>query len=430
MLKRVAINFGKVLRGRGIAGIFSALSTALMAHALPVEQFGLIILLHTYVKVVKGFFNFRTFETIVKYGVPLQDSGNESELKSLLRTTVSIDFVSTFFAVVIGVAAVPWAAQLLHWDEQFTRWAGFYTLIIITTGVNSSNGILRLYDRFDALGVQYTVQPTVRLLLVCLAWLLDGSMFMFLLAWGCGYCVGNIYMFLRGQLELRSHLSTPFLQGYRRHELFERDREFWRFIGVVYWQTNLDLIPKQLSTLLAGNLLGPAAAGLFRLAREIQTILNRPAEMLRNVLFPDLTRAWHADETGFRKLSFRTSLIAGGAGLLVVVFAWLAGEWILALIGDDYVPAAPLVVLLLLAATLDFSSAPLRASAYAMGNASSLLRIHILGTIIYLLLFYLMTRATGLIGPGLASILTSLTTLILTARLMVRKPPQTGQIRP
>ena len=425
MLKRVAINFGKVLKGRGIAGVFSVISTALMAHALPVEQFGLIVLLHTYVKVVKGFFNFNTFESIVKYGVPLQDSGNEPELKCLLRTTISIDFASTFIATLIGVAAVPLTARLLHWDDQFTQWAWFYTLIIITTGVNTSNGILRLYDRFDALSVQYTIQPAVRLLLVTLAWSLDGSMFMFLLAWGIGYCVGNIYMLIRGQRELITHLATPIMQGYHWREIFEWDREFWRFIRVVYWQTNLDLIPKQLSTLLAGNLLGPAAAGLFRLAREIQTILNRPAEMLSNVLFPDLTRAWHSDESGFRKLSFRTSVIAGSTGFLIVVFAWFAGEWILGLIGESYVPAAPLMVLLLLAASFDLASAPLRASAYAMGNASTLLRIHILGTAVYIFLFYVMTRFTGLIGPGLASILTSLATLGLTARLMSRK----GKVR-
>jgi len=421
MLKRVAINFGKVLKGRGIAGIFSAVSVAVMAHALPVEQFGLIVLLHTYVKVVKGFFNFNTYETIVKYGVPLQDSGNEPELKSLLRTTISIDFASTFLATLIGVAAVPVTARFLHWDEQVTQWAWFYTLIIITTGVNTSNGILRLYDRFDALGVQYTIQPAVRLLLVMLAWVLDGGMFMFLLAWGIAYCSGNIYLFIRGQLELRTHLTTSILEDYHRHEIFKWDREFWRFIGIVYWQTNLDLIPKQLSTLLAGNLLGPAAAGLFRLAREIQTILNRPAEMLGNVLFPDLTRAWHTDESSFRKLSVRTSAIAGGAGLLIVVFAWFAGERILALIGESYVPAAPLMVLLLLAASFDLASAPLRASAYAMGNAAGLLRIHILGTAVYVFLFYLITTYTGLLGPGLASILTSLMTFSLTVRLMKRR---------
>jgi len=421
MLKRVAINFGTVLKGRGIAGIFSAVSVAFMAHALPVEQFGLIVLLHTYVKVVKGFFNFNTYETIVKYGVPLQDSGDEPELKNLLRTTISIDFASTFLATLIGVAAVPVTARFLHWDEQVTQWAWFYTLILITTGVNTSNGILRLYDRFDALSVQYTIQPSVRLLLVILAWAVDGGMFMFLLAWGIAYCAGNIYLFIRGQLELRAHLTSSFLEGYHWREIFNWDRDFWRFIGIVYWQTNLDLIPKQLSTLLAGNLLGPAAAGLFRLAREIQTVLNRPAEMLGNVLFPDLTRAWHTDQSSFLKLSVRTSAIAGGIGLLIVVFAWFAGEWILALIGENYVPAAPLMVLLLLAASFDLASAPLRASAYAMGNAATLLRIHILGAAVYVFLFYLMTTYTGLVGPGLASILTSLMTFSLTARLMNRR---------
>ena len=418
MLKRVAINFGKVLKGRGIAGILSAVSVAFMAHALPVEQFGLIVLLHTYVKVVKGFFNFNTYETIVKYGVPLQESGDEPKLKRLLRTTISIDFASTFLATLIGVAAVPLTARFLHWDEQVTQWAWFYTLILITTGVNTSNGILRIYDRFDALSVQYTIQPAVRLLLIILAWLLDGGMFMFLLAWGIGYCSGNIYLFIRGMLELRTHLATSILEGYHWREIFKWDREFWRFIGIVYWQTNLDLIPKQLSTLLAGNLLGPAAAGLFRLAREIQTILNRPAEMLGNVLFPDLTRAWHTDKSSFLQLSYRTSAIAAGTGLLIVVFAWFAGEWILALIGENYVPAAPLMVLLLLAASFDLASAPLRASAYAMGNAATLLRIHILGTVVYVILFYLMTTFTGLVGPGLASVMTSLMTFSLTARLM------------
>jgi len=426
MLKRVAINFGKVLKGRGIAGILSAISVALMAHALPVEQFGLIVLLHTYIKVVKGIFNFNTYETIVKYGVPLQDGMDEPRLKCLLRTTISIDFVSTLFATVIGVLAVPVTAKLLHWDDQMTHWAWFYTLILITTGVNTSNGILRIYDRFDALGVQYTIQPAVRLLLVILAWAMDGGMLMFLLAWGIAYSAGNIYLFVRGQLELRSHLATSLLEGYRWREAFSWDRDFWRFIGIVYWQTNLDLIPKQVSTLMAGNLLGPAAAGLFRLAREIQTILNRPAEMLANVLFPDLTRAWLTDKSSFLRLSYRTAAIAGGIGLLIVAFAWFSGEWILALVGEQYVPAAPLMVLLLLAASFDLSSAPLRSSAYAMGNAAKLLRIHILGAVVYVVLFYLMTSFTGLVGPGLASVLTSLMTFFLTAQLMNRRDSSSG----
>ena len=227
-------------------------------------------------------------------------------------------------------------------------------------------------------------------------------------------------MFVRGMRELKLQMGATLWSGFRWQEIRERHVEFWKFIGVVYWQTNIDLIPKQVSTLLAGNLLGPAAAGMFRIAREISTILGRPAALLRDVLFPDLTRAWRSNESGFKKLQFRTSLIAGSAGLLIVVFAWFTGEYVLALIGEDYVPAAPLMTLLLLAASFELASAPLRASAYAMGKATALLRIHMLGIGFYILLFYVVTGYVGLIGPGLASVATSILTFLLTARLITR----------
>ena len=109
---------------------------------------------------------------------------------------------------------------------------------------------------------------------------------------------------------------------------------------------------------------------------------------------------------------------------MIAIFVWYAGEFLLAFIGEDYVPAAPLLVLLLLAASFDLASAPLRAAAYAMGKASTLLRIHILGIGIYIVLFYLVTRQVGLIGPGLASLMTSILTFSLTARLIVRMNKQ------
>jgi len=417
VVNRVLKNFGSVLRGRSIAAICAVAATGLMANALPVEQFGLVILLHTYIMALKGFLNFRTFEAIVRFGIPLHDSGDEARLKGLLRSTMLLDFVSSGVAALIGVAAVPLAARLLHWDEPLSSWAVWYSLVLTTTPVNTASGILRLYDRFDALGMLYTVGPALRVFLVALAWLADAPMLTFLLAWGIAFCVGNIYMIARGLAELRGRLQTPLWHGFRWREGREQDSELWRFIGVVYWQTNVDLLPKHLSTLLAGNLMGPAAAGLFRLAREISSVLAQPAVMLREVLFPDLTRSWHADKEDFGSLPYRTALIAGGIGLFFVLFAWLAGTPILRLVGTDYVPAKTLIVLLLVAASFDLASASLRAAAYAMGRATSLLRIHLLGIGTYILMFYVLTKTTGLLGPGMAAILASLITFSLTARL-------------
>lgn len=418
MLKRVLTNFTRVLRGRGIAGICSVAATGLMANALPVEQFGLVILLHTYIMVIKGFVNFRTFEAIVRFGIPMHDKGEEEKLKSLLRSTVVVDFSSTLVATLVALAAVPFATWMLHWDAQMSNWALWYSLVLLTTPVNTSSGLLRLYDRFDVLGIQHTVGPLVRVVLVAIAWTVDAPMLVFVVVWGLGFCLGNLYMIVRGFAELSGKLQTPLWQGFRWRELREQDTGFWRFVGVVYWQTNVDLIPKHLSTLLAGNLLGPAAAGLFRLARETSSILTQPAVTLREVLFPDLTRAWNAQETSFSQLAFKTAWIAGGGGLLCATFAYLAGTPILALVGADYVPAKPLMVLLLIAASFDLASASLRAAAYAMGHASRLLHISLLGIVVYVGLFYLFTNYFGLVGPGLASICAMLLTLGLNIRLV------------
>src|SRR5665811_2346663 len=89
--KRVLKNFGVVLRGRGIAGVLNLAATALMAHALNATEFGLVILLHTYVLAVRGILNFRTYEAVVRFGVPLHENGETQGVKRLLGTTTLIE---------------------------------------------------------------------------------------------------------------------------------------------------------------------------------------------------------------------------------------------------------------------------------------------------------------------------------------------------
>ena len=409
--------------GRGVAGACSVLATALMAHALPVEQFGLVVLLHTYIKMVKSLISVRSFEAIVRYGVPLQEKGDEAGLMGLLRATVYIDLGTTAVATLVAVAAVPLAAAMLHWDASMSDWALVYSLLLLSTANTTGSGILRLYDRFDVLGVQYVVDPLIRLLLFAAIWAMDGGMWWFLLARGAAFFVGNVYMTVRGFVELGRHATTPLWAGGGWLDIRSRGREFWSFIGVVYWQTGIDMLPKYFATLVAGSLLGPAAAGLFQLAREISTVLAQPGVMLREVLFPDLTRAWHSNRAAFNRLPFRAALIAGAVGLVLVLIALVAGKPLLGLLGADYLAAQPLMVLLLLAAAMDLSSASLRAAAYAMGRAARLLRIHVIGLALYAAAFLLLTRGLGLVGAGLASILTSLLTLWMTILLLrVRGP--------
>ena len=149
-------------------------------------------------------------------------------------------------------------------------------------------------------------------------------------------------------------------------------------------------------------------------------MLTQPAVALREVLFPDLTRSFHAEDGGIHSVPFKTAIIAGIAGLAIVVVSLIFGQSLLGIIGEEYVSAAALLSLLLLAASFDLASAPLRAAAYAMGRAGTVLNIHIGGIVTYLSMFFLLTPLTGLTGPGLAAVLASLLALSLTVRLVAK----------
>jgi O-antigen/teichoic acid export membrane protein len=149
-------------------------------------------------------------------------------------------------------------------------------------------------------------------------------------------------------------------------------------------------------------------------------VLTQPAVLLREVLFPDLTRSFHARDKGFQTVPWKTAFFAGSVGLVFVTLSLFIGRPILGVVGEEYIAAAPLLSLMLLAGTFELAGASLRAAVYAMGKAASVLRIHVIGITTYVALFFILTPITGLIGPGLAGIASSLLVLTLTGLLIKR----------
>jgi O-antigen/teichoic acid export membrane protein len=416
--KRVIKNFAVVLRGKGIAAILTLAATALMAHALPVVQFGLVILLHTYILAIRGFLNFRTYEAIVKYGVPLHEASDNKGLKSLLRTTTLVDVTSGMAATLVGISAASVAGYFLHWDEDMVSLARLYSLVMLSTIFNTPNGVLRIYDRFDALSVTYTIGPMLRLAGVILAWLNDAGMSAYVAVWAIAFVLENTWLFVRGHIELKQQTGSSLWGSSDWKTAYKTTPDLRHFIGVVYWQTNLDLLPKHLAVLLAGSLLGPAAAGMFRLARDFSSILSKPAMLLREVLFPDLTRILINDPAGFNSLGLKAMKAAGAAGFALAMISVPTAGPILGMIGDDYTAAATLLTLMLIAATFELAASPLRAAAYALGKVSKTLRNYLLGVLVYFGFFVLLTPWLGLNAPGIAACLGMAVTLKLMWNLV------------
>jgi O-antigen/teichoic acid export membrane protein len=279
-----------------------------------------------------------------------------------------------------------------------------YSAILLTSGAGSAAGLLRLNNRFDIGGRQMTIAPTIRFLGVLMAWGLAAPLEIFLAVWGIAYVAENVYLLWQAKHKYRKQINEALVDGSIKSASLNDFDGLRHFIWVTYWQSNIDLLPKHFTTLLIGHLLGPAEAGLLRLAREIASALSKPALLIRQVVFTDLTRAWNEGSAAFELVAYRTAMLGGGLGMVFVVLSYFFGEYVLMhLLGTEFIAATDVLTLMLLAATLDLATSPLLSGLYAMGHAIKTLRITMVSTVLYLVMFVLLTRQFGLIGAGLAA---------------------------
>jgi O-antigen/teichoic acid export membrane protein len=420
--KRVNRNFLKLLHGRGLAAILALGATALTARALSPADFGLVAMVHSYLLVMQGVVKLNSFDAIIQYGVPAQDKGDFGKLAQLLRITVVLDLGAALVGAALGCSIVFLVGPHLGWATSTIHLAALYSLLLLGGFSGSASGVLRLYDRFDLIGRERVLGPLVRLIGVGLAWWLGAHHIgAFLIAFGAGWLAQHLYLIQAGWREQRRHLPQNLLGGEVWHQHTKRFPGLWRFLNVVYWQSNIDLIPKHVSVLATGFFLGPAMAGMFRLALQFSKVLAVPALLLRQVLLPDLARLWHRRDPNFVPVLKSALITGGGIGLAILLLALFFAEPLLTLVASPaYSAAAPAMYGLMLGAALDIGISTLRAAGYAMGLAHSVLKLYAIALVAYVALFPLLTIPLGLVGAGMASAATSLLALIMMGLLVKR----------
>ena len=404
-MDRVLANFWILIRGRGAAAIMAFGATALMARSLGPAEFGLVVLMHTYAMLIRALLDFGTADAIVRFGVHAHDASDNHTLGKLIKVCRRIDKQASITAAILALLVAPFAGPAIGMDTKHVMLLMAYSTILLTPGAGSAAGLLRLNDRFDIGGRQMTIAPTIRFLGVVIAWGLGAPVEIFVAIWGAAYVAENVYLLWQAKHKYRVQIKQA-LAGASLKDASINDFDGLRhFIWVTYWQSNIDLLPKHFTTLLVGHLLGPAEAGLLRLAREIASALSRPALLIRQVVFADLTRAWNEGSASFDIVAYRTALLGGLLGMAFVALSYFFGEYLLGgLLGAQFIAAKGVLTLMLLAATLDLATSPLLSGLYAMGHALKTLRVTMVSTAIYLLLFILLTRHYGLLGAGLAAV--------------------------
>lgn len=420
----VADHWKRPLKNSGIAGlgkvgqgIISLIALALAARQLGPEQFGYFVLIHGMVFGLSQILRARSGQAVVKYGAQALHDKAPARLQNLIRYCFTLDFLAALAGAVIAIGLAGPAGRLFDLPEEQIWMAQLYAasiaLIILTP---TQAGTLRLLDRFDLLAVQVLVAPVIRLTGTLYLFFTNGDLMSYLIVWFAGQFVARQVLFILAGRELRKHdlgrgNFIP-LNPMRSSCDFgidpDVDKQKWILLRFIF-SHNVGLSLKnaqdQIALLMVGWVLGPAAAGIFRVAQKFADILVKPpSQMFIPALYPELARyEASGDGTGRHKTLVKNMAVL--LSLAVVVFAILVfgGPYLITtLYGAAYETAYVPMLWLCAAGLVATLSYPLEPLLSASGQVRQIMLAYVIGVIVLVTGCIFLGPEYNLTGVGVA----------------------------
>lgn len=403
LLRRLLTNASYLLGSRVLRDGMGLVALAVAARVLGPDAFGVLVLVQAYVMTLDWLVNFQSWQALVKYGADLDGPSEGGAMKGLLRVALALDGCSALLGAAIGVAAAGLVGAWLGWSEGTITSARLYSLVIALNLSGTATGLLRLADRFGLLAVQGVVAATIKLMGVLYAVAndlpLEGFIYVWMLTDAAGYlamlgCAGWVYR-ARGYSRLRA--DDP-------RVVLERHRGIVRFFLTTNWHSTVRMASKEADVLIIGAVLGSGSVGLFKVVKQMASIVARLGDPLYQAVYPELARLWSADRREeFRQLLVRSVWIgaapAAAGWLLFLAFGRPAIGLIL---GEEYVGAYGVTLVYLLAVGISVATFAFHPSMLSMGRPGESFRILLGATVLYFGLLWPLIAWQGLAGVAWA----------------------------
>lgn len=405
LLRRIFRNAGALLGGKAVAGLLALGTLAVTARGLGPETFGALILIHTYVKLIGALTKFQSWQAVIRYGAASLEKGAHGDVQRLVKFTALLDLASTVVGTAIAVALAPLVASWFGWGADAAPLAMAYGVMVLFTVKATPIGILRLFDRFNLLAAQATFSPAAGLIGACIAYALDGGLAAFLAAWFVAGAVEGVSLVALGCRELA---RQGLLRGmdWSVAGLAAPHPGLWRFVWTANLYTSLSAASGHLITLLVGWLLGPTAAGLFKIASQFASVLVVPGTLLKRTIYPELAKLTaRGGAPVMRRVMLRAGAVSGSAAALAVAVLAVLGEPLIRLVvGEAFVGAHGVLVVIALANAVAIYGVALDPVFFAIGRPGVMLRVSAVMAAFNLVLVVIFVAQFGLIGAGLASL--------------------------
>lgn len=418
---RFARNAFHIASGNASAVALGMITLALSAQMLGPALLGILATIEGYGRMVDQIVRLETWQALIRYGADALEKRDGHRFRALVKLGVIMDFLGASLSAAVAFLAVPVAAHWLAWDAATSMMAQIYCIAVLFGVSSTPIGVLRLFDRFAAIAWLDPAIALVRLVGVAIIWVMDGSLWAFLLLGIILQCAQRLLLGWMAWRELRAQGYGDFITASLSRP-GERFPGIWGFILAANGTLLIRKSTQEIDLLAVAAITGPAGAGVYHLVRKFTMAATKAGAMMQQVIYPDLARLWArrnfaAFATTIRQVEALT--VAFGFALVGVVV--LAGEQIIGVIGGSKFEDAtnPLIVQSF-AALLFLSGSALRPGLASMGLQTKIMPAVIVSAIAFYAVLFTAVPRLGVVGAGFAHIAFNAILLPASAFLFTR----------
>jgi len=337
-LVRVFRNGAWMFSAKGFGALAGLFYLAAVTRLLGPAGFGQFILIVSTVQVMVAFIKLQTWQTVVHFGAPLFAGGDKAGFSRIVLGDLVVETGGAIIAfLLLWLFAAPMVARM-GWDPEMVRELLIYGGIVFLSIRSTTTGVLRATDRFRDVAIGDAAIPMTRLFGAMALIAIGPDLMGFLIVWGLSELSSTL---VQAWLVWRANLLTK--PGARVVQ-----PGYWTFLFTTNASYLLTVLRERGAVVLVGLFVGEAAAGLFRLADQLASSVNRVTEIFARPLFTEMSRLFGLGEhERSRDLFFRSlRLSALSGGIMLVVMLLLGKPLIWAMSGEAYLAAFPLLLFL------------------------------------------------------------------------------------
>ena len=388
--------------GSALQTVAGLMTLAVTARTLGPERFGVLVLANTYATIVVQLVGFQSWQPLIRYGSALLHAQDERGLGSLVKLGAWVDASASVVAAAVTVLGVLVFAQLRSLDDETVWIACVFGIANVFSVTGAPTAVLRLFDKYQVFVRHSAWSGLAKLAIIVPVAIAGADTLAFGIAWAVTQVVTNIllcYLALQcwraqGYAPIASYTAS---QALRQHE------------GIVgfFFSSNLSgtmRVLRELDVPIVGLALGSAAAGGFRLARQIANCLNKAIDPFFNAIYPDLShmhaQGLMAEATGLVR---KSALYLGAAAVVALGLFLLIGQPAIVLaLGESFSGIFATAAWCVLGSVFWAFAQPLSPMLIVLGRHRAVLAVNAAATAVYLGAVIAGCYSLGMVGAGLS----------------------------